>query len=161
MIILVMGVSGSGKTTVGELLGKSLQWDFRDADDFHPQANIEKMSRGIPLDDADRMPWLLELQGAIDKWLQQDKNVVLACSVLKDSYRQLLLRDKKRMRLVYIKGSLELISERLKQRQNHYMKVELLKSQFDTLEEPQEAIYVDAKELPEAIAQTIINCLGI
>ncbi len=156
MIVVVMGVSGSGKTTVGKLLAESLQWDFRDADDFHPPENIEKMSRGIPLDDGDRLPWLLTLQSAIDEWLRDGKNTVLACSALKDSYRQVLQRDRDRVKLVYLKGSFDLISQRLNQRQQHYMKVDLLKTQLDALEEPQESIWIDISQPPEAIAQTII-----
>jgi gluconokinase len=116
MIILVMGVSGSGKTTIGQLLAKSLNWEFCDADALHPAANIEKMRRGIPLDDADRKPWLQQLQQAIAQWLQEDKNIVLACSALKATYRQVLLQDKERMRLVYLHGDFKLIQERLRSR---------------------------------------------
>ncbi len=155
MIILVIGVSGSGKTTVGELLAKSLHWDFSDADQFHPKANIEKMSHGIPLDDADRIPWLQAMQSAIDQWLREDKNTVLACSALKAAYRQMLLRDKERVRLVYLKGSFKQIQQRLRHRPHHYMKVDLLQSQFDILEEPREGIIVDISQSPEAIVQEI------
>ncbi|WP_293243498.1 gluconokinase [Microcoleus sp. PH2017_25_DOB_D_A] len=130
MIIMVMGVSGSGKTTVGKLLAESLNWDFSDADDFHPPGNIEKMSRGIPLEDADRLPWLLHLQGTIDRWLLENKNVVLACSGLKASYREMLFRDKQRMKIVYLKGDFELFAARLKTRENHYMKADLLSSNY-------------------------------
>ncbi|WP_044170098.1 gluconokinase [Kamptonema formosum] len=156
MIVIVMGVSGSGKSTIGRLLAASLNWNFSDADDFHPPANIEKMSRGIPLDDADRKPWLDRMQRAIDGWLEGDTNAVLACSALKASYRQSLLRDLQRMRLVYLKGSFELISHRLRSRQNHYMKADLLQSQFDTLEEPEEAIVADASQPPEEIVRMIL-----
>lgn len=156
MIVIVMGVSGSGKSTIGQLLAASLNWNFSDADDFHPPANIEKMSRGIPLNDADRKPWIERMQRAIDAWLEGDTNAVLACSALKASYRQSLLRDKQRMRLVYLKGSFELISHRLRSRQNHYMKADLLQSQFDTLEEPEEAIFADASQPPEEIVRMIL-----
>ncbi|MBV9387149.1 MAG: gluconokinase [Chroococcidiopsidaceae cyanobacterium CP_BM_ER_R8_30] len=161
MIILVIGVSGSGKTTVGELLAQSLGWEFRDADEFHPKANIEKMSHGIPLNDADRMPWLQAMQSAIDRCLQEEQNMVLTCSALKEAYRQMLLRDKERVRLVYLKGSFELIKQRLEHRPHHYMKVDMLQSQFDTLEEPQEALTVDITQPPEAIVQQIRASLGI
>ncbi len=161
MIILVIGVSGSGKTTVGQLLAESLKWDFNDADAFHPRANIEKMSHGIPLNDADRKPWLEAMQRAIEQWLQEDKNMVLACSALKATYRQMLLPDKERMRLVYLKGSFEQIQHRLQLRPHHYMKPELLRSQFDTLEEPEEGIKVDISEPPEVIVQKIRTSLGI
>jgi len=163
MIILVIGVSGSGKTTVGEMLAKSLNWEFSDADQFHPKANIEKMSHGIALNDGDRMPWLQAMQRAINQWLQEDKNMVLACSALKVAYRQMLLRDKERMRLVYLKGSFEVIKQRLEHRPHHYMKVDLLESQFDTLEEPHEdeGIAVDISLPPEVIVQQIRTSLGI
>ncbi len=156
-----MGVSGSGKTTVGKLLAASLNWDFVDADDFHPAANIEKMSRGIPLDDADRMPWLRQIQSAIGDWLQAKKNAVLACSALKATYRDLLCGDRVQMKLVYLKGDFELISQRLQQRSNHYMKANLLSSQLAALEEPQNAIVIDASQPPEAIVQQIIDRLEI
>lgn len=155
MIILVMGVSGSGKTTIGEMLAKSLNWEFCDADALHPPANIEKMKHGIPLDDADRKPWLQTLAKVIAQWLQEDKNVVLACSALKAAYRQLLLQDKKRMRIIYLQGDARLIQERLRSRLDHYMPPELLQSQLETLEEPFDAIYVDVSQPPEVIVQAI------
>ncbi|MBW4450006.1 MAG: gluconokinase [Spirirestis rafaelensis WJT71-NPBG6] len=161
MIILVMGVSGSGKTTIGQLLAESLHWEFRDADSFHSPENVEKMRHGIPLNDLDRMPWLLAMQQAIQDWLQENKNVVLACSALKDSYRQYLLIGNEGVKLVYLKGSFELIQERLQERHNHFMSEKLLKSQFDTLEEPAEGILVDVFESPEEIVQNIITALGI
>lgn len=157
MIILVMGVSGSGKTTVGQLLAKSLNWEFCDADALHPPANIDKMSRGIPLDDLDRKPWLERLQQAIAQWLQENKNMVLACSALKAAYRQLLLQDKERIKLVYLKGDDQIIQERLRTRPHHYMPPDLLQSQLDTLEEPFEAIYIDISQPPEVIVQEIIT----
>lgn len=156
-----MGVSGSGKTTVGRLLARTINWDFSDADDFHPAANIAKMRRGIALDDADRIPWLLELQSTIADWLQTKKNVVLACSGLKATYRDLLSVDRTQVKLVYLKGDFELISQRLQQRSNHYMKPNLLSSQFATLEEPQNAIIIDASQRPEEIVQQIISYLGV
>jgi gluconokinase len=159
MITIVMGVSGSGKTTVGKLLAQSLNWDFSDADDFHPSANIEKMSRGIPLEDADRLPWLLQLQAAIDRWLLENKNVVLACSALKASYREMLCRDQQQMKIVYLKGSFHLLATRLKTRENHYMKADLLLSQLETLEEPEDAIIIDASQPLELIVRQIKNHL--
>ncbi|TAF94309.1 MAG: gluconokinase [Oscillatoriales cyanobacterium] len=141
------------------MLAESLNWDFSDADDFHPPGNIEKMSRGIPLEDADRLPWLLHLQGTIDRWLLENKNVVLACSGLKASYREMLFRDKQRMKIVYLKGDFELFAARLKTRENHYMKADLLSSQFATLEEPENAIIIDASQPLEVIVRQIINYL--
>ena len=159
MITIVMGVSGSGKTTVGKLLAQSLNWDFSDADDFHLSANIDKMSRGIPLEDADRLPWLLQLQGTIDRWLLENKNVVLACSALKASYRDILCRDQQRMKIVYLKGSFHLLATRLKTRENHYMKADLLLSQLDSLEEPEDAIIIDSSQPLEVIVRQIRNHL--
>ena len=159
MITIVMGVSGSGKTTVGKLLAQSLNWDFSDADDFHPSANIDKMSRGIPLEDADRLPWLLQLQAAIDRWLWENKNVVLACSGLKASYREMLCRDQQRIKIVYLKSSFDLLATRLKTRENHYMKADLLLSQLETLEEPEDAIIIDASQPLEVILRQIKNHL--
>jgi gluconokinase len=161
MIIIVMGVTGTGKTTIGKRVAESLGWEFSDADSFHPQANIEKMQGGFALDDADRMPWLMSLQQAIDGWLQEDKNIVLACSALKAAYRQILCRDPERMQIVYLQGSFELIAERLSKRENHFMNKDLLKSQFDALEEPNpdESIWVEILPPPDAIAQEIISRL--
>jgi gluconokinase len=165
MIIIIMGVSGSGKTTVGKLLAESLGWKFSDADAFHSPENVEKMRRGIPLSEVDRKPWLEDLQTAIKQWLQENTNVVLACSALKDSYRQFLVVDSdgfsslreatptrrcananvkdERIKLVYLKGTYDLIQKRLQERQNHYMTETLLQSQFDTLEEPLDNVNIE------------------
>ncbi|MBW4565077.1 MAG: gluconokinase [Mojavia pulchra JT2-VF2] len=161
MIILVMGVSGSGKTTVGKLLADSLGWTFSDADAFHSPENVEKMRCGIPLSETDRIPWLQDLQTAIKYWLQENKNVVLACSALKDSYRQFLVLDSDRIKLVYLKGPYQLIQKRLQERQNHYMSDKLLDSQLNTLEEPLDTIYIDIAEPPQVIVQNIRTALGI
>jgi gluconokinase len=161
MIIIIMGVSGSGKTTVGKMLAESLGWKFSDADAFHSPENVEKMRRGIPLSEADRKPWLQDLQTAIKQWLQGNTNVVLACSALKDSYRQFLVVDSDRIKLVYLQGTYELIQKRLQDRQNHYMTEILLKSQFDTLEEPLNNIYIDIAQPPQVIVQNIRTVLGI
>lgn len=160
MIVVVMGVSGSGKSTIGKMLAASLNWEFSDADTFHSVANIEKMSHGIPLSDVDRMPWLEKLRSAIAQWLLEDKNVVLACSALKLSYRQILWQDSQRMRLVYIKSSFDLLQKRLQQRQNHFMAVNLLQSQFDILEEPEDSIQVDATQSATISVQQIREKLG-
>jgi len=161
MIILVMGVSGSGKSTIGQLLADSLHWEFADADSFHSPENIEKMRHGIPLNDLDRMPWLLALQQAIQQCLQENKNIVLACSALKASYRQVLVLDEERVKLVYLKGAFELIQKRLHMRHGHFMSEELLKSQFNALEEPSGAITVDISDPQEVIVQNIRVSLGI
>ena len=161
MIILVMGVSGSGKTTIGKQLADSLQWEFSDGDSFHSPENVEKMRRGIPLTEVDRQPWLQAMQRAIAQWLQADKNVVLACSALKESYRQLLIVDKTRIKLVYLKGSYQLIQKRLQERKNHYMSEKLLNSQFDVLEEPADAIDIDITAPTPVIIQTIKTALKL
>lgn len=161
MIILVMGVSGSGKTTIGKLLAEALHWTFSDADSFHSPENVEKMRSGIPLTEADRTPWLQNLQTAIKTWLQNNQNVVLACSALKDSYRQILLVDSNLIKIVYLKGSYELIKKRLQERQNHYMSATLLDSQFHTLEEPLDTLSIDIAESPQVIVQNIRTALGI
>jgi gluconokinase len=114
MIILVMGVSGSGKTTIGQKLAESLQYDFQDADDFHPPQNIDKMRQNLPLTDQDRQPWLQTLKDSIQQWLHQERHVILACSALKQGYREQLWVNPEQMQLVYLKGSFELIEERLK-----------------------------------------------
>ncbi|MDZ8067054.1 MAG: gluconokinase [Nostoc sp. DedQUE08] len=161
MIIIVMGVSGSGKTTIGKLLADSLEWEFSDADTFHSPENVEKMRRGIPLSEEDRIPWLQDLQTAIKHWLQENKNVVLACSALKNSYRQFLVVDSERIKLVYLKGSYELIQMRLKKRSNHYMSEKLLNSQFYTLEEPVDTLSMDVAQPPQIIVQNIRTALEI
>ncbi|NJR16580.1 MAG: gluconokinase [Calothrix sp. CSU_2_0] len=157
MIIIVLGVSGSGKTTIGELLAKSLNWDFQDADSFHPSSNINKMRQGIPLTDADRIPWLATLEIAIREWLQKKQNVVLACSALKAKYREYLLVDRELVKLVYLQGNFDVISQRLSQRKNHFMSEKLLQSQFDVIEEPIDAIKVDISGSTTEILEQILQ----
>ena len=149
-----MGPAGAGKTTIGELLAAQLHWDFADADNFHPPANIEKMSHGIPLHDEDRMPWLHSLRDAILKWEAQGKNMVLACSALKRSYRELLLINSN-VKLVYLKGSFELFRERLRARKGHYAGEQILAGQFADLEEPEDALTIDSAQPPEQIVSEI------
>jgi len=159
MVILLMGVTGSGKTTVGHALAESLNWEFADADDFHSPANVAKMRTGIPLDDNDRAPWLASLRHAIAGWLRDGTDVVLACSALRQVYREELMASPE-VRLVYLRGSRELIVDRLSQRHGHYMDPNLLDSQLATLEEPQCAITEDvAADVPE-IVRRIREALG-
>src|SRR6267143_2237469 len=149
-----MGPAGSGKTTVGELLAVQLKWEFADADNFHSPANIQKMAHGIPLHDEDRIPWLHTLRDAIQQWDAQNKNVVLACSALKRSYRE-LLQINSNVKLVYLKGSYELFRERLRSRKGHYAGEQILAGQFADLQEPTDAITIDAAKSPEQIVAEI------
>jgi len=131
-----MGVSGSGKTTIGRLLAQDLGWPFYDGDDFHPQANIDKMRQGIPLTDDDRDAWLTALRQQIETFIDNRQSAVLACSALKQAYRERLRGDRPEVRFIYLKGDYALIRQRLQGRQGHFMKADLLSSQFATLEEP-------------------------
>ncbi len=159
MVILVMGVSGSGKTTIGRMLAETMHWQFRDADDFHPAANIEKMSLRIPLTDIDRLPWLQALHQVISEWLGTNTNAILACSALKSEYRH-LLQPTDEVKLVYLDGSFELIQQRIRARHGHLIKEALLQSQFDALEVPEDAIHTDISGTPEASVQQIRNSLS-
>lgn len=155
MVVVLMGVSGSGKTTIGQLLAQDLGWPFYDADDFHPPANVEKMRRGIALTDADRDPWLTALRGLIADHLRDGRSAIVACSALKQAYRDRLRLDKDRVRFVYLKGDFALLHRRLDARQSHYAKANLLPSQFETLEEPQDALTVEVGQRPEAVVGLI------
>ena len=153
-----MGVSGSGKTTIGKLLAASLGWQFADADDFHSATNIAKMRQGIALTDVDRRPWLALLQCTITHWLQTHTPTVLACSALKAEYREMLIQGDKRVQVVYLKGSYDLVRQRLQQRQGHYMNPALLANQFETLEVPSDSsdsLQVEIDQPPGAIVQSI------
>ena len=161
MIVVVMGVSGSGKTTVGRLLAERLGWTFHDADDFHPQPNIEKMRSGTALDDDDRAAWLDGLRALIDEDLTAGRDAVLACSALKQSYRDGLTADADRVRFVYLRGDYELIHDRSAARRDHFMPPELLRSQFDALEEPRDAVTADIARSPSSIVAEIQRSLGL
>jgi len=154
---IIMGVSGCGKSSVGKLLSERLGWDFYDADDFHPAENVAKMAAGIPLDDTDRAPWLSFLHDLISSSLQAGKPGVLACSALKERYRQALLAGNLETQIVYLQGSYDLIWSRMLTRAGHYMKPHMLQSQFDALEEPASALKVDITLPLESIVDVILS----
>ncbi len=154
---IIMGVSGCGKTAVGSALAQELGWAFFDADDFHPAVNIAKMASGIPLSDEDRLPWLDALHGLIVTALKENQPGVLACSALKESYRRRLLADLQDVRLIYLKGSYEIIWSRMSERTDHYMQPAMLQSQFDILEEPADALVMEITQSIKQIVNTIIS----
>lgn len=159
MVLIVMGVSGSGKTTVGRALAAALGWAFADADDHHPPANVAKMRRGEALDDDDRQPWLEALRALIDEHLARREPLVLACSALKQRYRDVLAGGVAPVRFVYLRGSFDVIAERMRHRTDHYMPPSLLESQFAALEEPTDAIVVDADAPVDEVTARIIDVL--
>jgi gluconokinase len=160
VIAIIMGATGAGKTTIGTMLAAQLNWQFADADTFHPPANIEKMSHGIPLNDADRAPWLEAMRKAILEWLAAGKNVVLACSALKRAYRE-VLRPNPEVKIIYLKGNYSLFAERIRHRQGHFAGEGILAGQFADLEEPDDAITVDAAQSPEQIVAEIRKRLAL
>jgi len=160
MTILIMGVAGAGKTTIGELLASQLGWKFVDGDSYHSPQNIAKMSRGIALTDEDRAPWIAALRSAIEQWLQTGENVVLAASALKKSYRDALVISSQ-VKVVYLRGTRELIGRRLLGRHNHYMDPSLLGSQFSDLEEPMDAVIEDVSRTPAEMVSEIRSKLAI
>jgi gluconokinase len=161
MVILLMGVAGSGKTTIGRQLAAELGWSFADADQFHPPANVAKMSAGQALDDTDRGPWLAAVRAHIDAQLAASRNAVVTCSALKESYRAALCGDPGAVRLVYLKGTREVLWSRLSQRQDHFMKPAMLDSQLATLEEPATALVIDIAQPPGQIVPSIRRGLSL
>ncbi len=161
-IIMLMGVSGVGKTTIGQALAQELGWPFYDADDFHPTANVEKMRQGQPLTDDDRHPWLATLHQHIAQLIHAKQAAVVTCSALKQSYRNILAEGQAdKLRWVYLKGNYALIQQRLAARAHHFMKADLLASQFATLEEPAGAVVIEVNESPEVIVRRIKAKLGV
>jgi len=153
---LVMGVSGSGKSTLGKALAGKLGWDFFDADDFHSMENLARMSAGLPLTDSDRAPWLAALNHQLVSVLEADRHPILACSALKEKYRIRLLDGSGGMAVIYLKGSFERIRSRLLAREGHFMKENLLQSQFETLEEPEAALVLDVSMSLHDMLDTIL-----
>ena len=154
-----MGPMGCGKTTIGKMLAEKLGWPFYDADDFHPGENVEKMRAGVALTDDDRELWLKKLRTDIQSWLEHGQNIVLACSALKQAYREALGVNQTTVRTVYLKGSYELLLQRIGERRHAYMKKSLFKSQLDILEEPKDGLTVDIRATPESIVSNIVKNL--
>jgi len=154
MIIIIMGVSGAGKTTAGRYLAKELSWKFYDADDFHSAANKDKMSRGVPLSDEDRADWLASLREVLNQNIETNQSIVLACSALKQNYRN-VLKVNNQVHFVYLQGSYQQIEARMKKRKDHYMKPGMLASQFAILEEPNDALTVEISKTPKEIIALI------
>ena len=159
MVVILMGPTGCGKTTVGRLLAHRLGWPFLDGDDFHPEANRAKMRRGCPLDDADRRPWLLILKEKIDAWLAAGQSGVLACSALKQAYRDILGVDQRAVRTVLLIGRRALLQQRLVTRRGHFMDPNLLESQLATLEPPPDGLTVDITPEPAVIVAEIVTAI--
>jgi carbohydrate kinase (thermoresistant glucokinase family) len=159
MVLVLMGVSGSGKTTVALELQRVLHWPFQEGDDLHPPANVEKMRSGQPLDDADRLPWLHAIARWIDDRLAADEPGIITCSNLKRAYRQITIGGRQGVRLVYLKGEEQIIHERIAQRQHRYMPPTLLRSQFETLEEPGEDEHPLIVTVHHSIAETVTELL--
>ena len=160
-ILVVMGVASSGKTVTGKAIARRLHAPFLDGDDFHPAANKEKMSRGIPLDDYDRAPWLASIRAAMDDCLGSGQSAVFTCSGLKEKYRRVLMDGAPGVSLVYLACDFETSLARVGRRQNHYMKADMVKSQFEALEVPTDALTVDTKLPPDRILAEIRRSLSI
>jgi gluconokinase len=159
MIYIVMGVMGAGKTTIGRKLAKKLNCRFYDGDDYHSEFNKEKMSKGIPLTDKDRGPWIFAIRAIIDLELALKENAVITCSALKDRYRKTLMQARKDITLIYLKADIKTVENRLKHRKGGFANPSLLKSQFETLEEPSDAIVADVRYSPEYVVKYIIKLL--
>jgi gluconokinase len=161
MIVILMGVSGVGKTTVGEMLARETGWVLYDADDFHAPVNIEKMRSGIPLTDEDRWPWLDRLNAVLREAEQQGRSAILACSALKERYRDRLAQQLDSVRWVHLTGDFGLIKQRIDARKGHYMTAKLLESQFAALEPPRDAVVVDVGSEPKELAAQVLAALGL
>jgi carbohydrate kinase (thermoresistant glucokinase family) len=159
MVLILIGPMGCGKTTIGKMLAEKLGWPFYDGDDFHPKENVEKMRAGSALTDGDRRVWLEKLRGFVNHWLKEKQNTILACSALKQAYRDLLGVNQMTVRTVYLRGSYPLLRKRIEKRQHPYMDKNLLRSQLDILEEPKDGLSVDISETPETIVRTILENL--
>lgn len=164
LVLVLMGVSGCGKSTIGARLSKALGWPFRDADSFHPQSNVDKMRRGIPLTDEDRLPWLAAIAHWIDARCAAGEPAIVSCSALKRSYRRIVIGGRRGVRLVYLKGDISLVAGRMQRRKRHFMPVSLLENQFAILEEPgpdERPIVVSVALPPPRVAGAILAALAL
>lgn len=161
MVVIIMGVSGSGKSTVGRRLAEQVGWEFRDGDSFHPEANVTKMRSGTPLNDDDRRPWLLAIQSFMRQCHADGQSAVVACSALKAAYRDLLLRGEPWVRFVHLQGARELIADRMSARSGHFMPATLLDSQLATLESPTDALVLDISFSPDQLVGQILTAFGL
>ena len=161
MVVVVMGVSGAGKTVVGRRLASALGWRFVEGDDLHSEANRAKLTRGVPLDDADRAPWLAALRGEIQRTLAAGASAVVTCSALKRAYQRELVVDPERVKLVHLTAPQALLEERIGNRRGHFADPRILDSQLATLEPPEDAITIDVTPPPEEIVATIRRALGV
>ncbi len=160
-VVVLMGVSGSGKTTVGRGFAEATGWTFEEGDRWHPPANVEKMRRGEPLDDDDRRPWLDALAKAIGEWIADDRPTILACSALKQAYRERLSGGRTEVAFAYLKGTQDLVGSRVAARRHEYMPSTLLPSQFAALEEPTGAIVLDIYKAPAELVRTLREAVGV
>lgn len=161
MVIVLMGVAGSGKTTVGQLLAAQLSWSFRDADEFHPPENVAKMSSGVPLTDRDRAPWLAAIRAHLDEKLARGEGAIVTCSALKERYRTVLLGDGVGVKLIHLSGDAALLAARIGGRQGHFMKPAMLPSQLAALEPPHDALTLDIAPPPAVIVAQIRRALSL
>jgi gluconokinase len=161
VIVVLMGVSGAGKTAVGELLAKRLGWPLVDGDDLHPASNISKMTAGVPLTDEDRLPWLQKIRDAIVEHAGSGRSAIVACSALKRTYRKFLLQGQPDTRLVYLRGPPVVLERRLGERRGHFFDPNLLASQLETMEEPKDAVVVDVDAELEAVVDSVATALDL
>jgi gluconokinase len=161
MIIILMGVAGSGKTTIGRMLAAALQCGFLEGDEFHSAASVEKMKHGIPLTDEDREPWLRRIRVTLTRIERCQKTHVVACSALKQQYRDVLGAGDPLVKFVYLRGTFDVLAARLQERKGHFFDGGLLASQFDTLEEPQDAVSIDVASTPQEAVDHILGALGL
>ncbi len=159
--MILMGVSGSGKTTIGQLLARNLGWSFYEGDDFHSPSNVSKMLGGLPLSDEDRIPWLSAIHQLVQNLISTSQRAVITCSALKQTYRKLITEGHPQVALVYLRGNYALIHPRLRSRTAHFMKADLLASQFSVLEEPHDVPFIDVSQAPEVIVEHIKRMLHL